>query len=190
MTRAFGRPFRAAGSGRRTASVAPATAPPPAAAAAASPLHPDEVHLRTCASSPRWRERRGLPEPRRQLIYQWAGDGVPCDQQFILDLATGKSNRVSNGQGKTTCGYFLDGGKRILYASNLPGRSRVPARPTTPMVMCGHVQGLRPLHREGRRPTSSAHRHAGLRRRGHARPTAKTVVFTSVRDGDLEIFTP
>src|SRR4029079_10353046 len=64
-----------------------------------------------------------------RLIYQHSGEGVPCDQEFILDLATGTSTRVSNGQGKTTCGFFLDKGARVLYASTHLASPECPPRP-------------------------------------------------------------
>src|SRR5438874_4968583 len=54
----------------------------------------------------------------RWLIFQSTRDGRSCDQQYIMRSADGSLlRRVSGGTGKTTCGYFIDGGKRILYAS-------------------------------------------------------------------------
>src|SRR5437762_13891047 len=54
----------------------------------------------------------------RWLIFQSTRDGRSCDQQYIMRSADGSVlRRVSGGTGKTTCGYFIDGGKRILYAS-------------------------------------------------------------------------
>jgi Tol biopolymer transport system component len=41
----------------------------------------------------------------------------PFYQIFIMDLATGKFHRVSNGVGKTTCAYFSPDGKKVIYAS-------------------------------------------------------------------------
>jgi TolB protein len=45
------------------------------------------------------------------------GTGNPFYQIFTLDLATGKTRRVSTGVGKTTCSFFRPDGKKILYAS-------------------------------------------------------------------------
>src|SRR4051812_19350373 len=43
--------------------------------------------------------------------------GNPFYQIFTLDLATGRTHRVSPGVGKTTCSYFSPDGKKILFAS-------------------------------------------------------------------------
>src|SRR5205814_10072260 len=42
----------------------------------------------------------------KKLIYQSTPKGAQCDQEYILDLATGESKMISSGKGRTTCGYF------------------------------------------------------------------------------------
>jgi Tol biopolymer transport system component len=44
--------------------------------------------------------------------------GNPFYQIFTMDLATGKTRRVSPGVGKTTCSYFRPDGKKIIFASS------------------------------------------------------------------------
>ncbi len=44
--------------------------------------------------------------------------GNPFYQIFILDLASGKFNRISPGTGRTTCGYFRPDGKKVIFASS------------------------------------------------------------------------
>lgn len=44
--------------------------------------------------------------------------GNPFYQMFILDLATGRHQRISPGIGRTTCGYFRPDGQKILFASS------------------------------------------------------------------------
>jgi Tol biopolymer transport system component len=41
----------------------------------------------------------------------------PFYQQYILDLESGETTRVSPGTGKTTCGFFQPGTDRVLFAS-------------------------------------------------------------------------
>ena len=36
---------------------------------------------------------------------------------YVMDLASGEQHRVSTGKGRTTCGYFYDGDRRVLWAS-------------------------------------------------------------------------
>ncbi len=40
-----------------------------------------------------------------------------CDQQYVMNVDGTGLRRVSNGEGRTTCGYFFDDVQRILYSS-------------------------------------------------------------------------
>jgi TolB protein len=44
--------------------------------------------------------------------------GNPFYQIFTMDLASGRTHRVSPGVGKTTCSYFSPDGKKIIFASS------------------------------------------------------------------------
>jgi Tol biopolymer transport system component len=44
--------------------------------------------------------------------------GNPFYQIFTMDLATGRTRRVSTGVGKTTCSFFSPDGKKIIFASS------------------------------------------------------------------------
>jgi Tol biopolymer transport system component len=44
--------------------------------------------------------------------------GNPFYQIFTMDLASGRTQRVSPGVGKTTCSYFAPDGKKIIFASS------------------------------------------------------------------------
>jgi Tol biopolymer transport system component len=54
----------------------------------------------------------------KKLIFQSEREPAnPFYQQYILDLETGETTRVSPGTGKTTCGFFQPGSDRVLFAS-------------------------------------------------------------------------
>ncbi|MDP9099658.1 MAG: M28 family peptidase [Verrucomicrobiota bacterium] len=54
----------------------------------------------------------------KKLIFQSEREPAnPFYQQYILDLETGETTRVSPGTGKTTCGFFQAGTNRVLFAS-------------------------------------------------------------------------
>src|SRR4051812_33419031 len=54
----------------------------------------------------------------KKLIFQSERDPAnPFYQQYILDLETGDTTRVSPGTGKTTCGFFRPASDRVLFAS-------------------------------------------------------------------------
>ena len=65
----------------------------------------------------------------RSLIFQSTRDGWPCDQMYVMDLATGQLRRVSTGLGRCTCGYFYDRDRRVLFASTHAGGDSCPPLP-------------------------------------------------------------
>jgi len=56
----------------------------------------------------------------RTIIFQAEekDSGNPFYQIFTMDLASGRTLRVSPGVGKTTCSYFRPDGKKIIFASS------------------------------------------------------------------------
>ena len=54
----------------------------------------------------------------KKLIFQSEREpGNPFYQIFVLDLATGKTERVSPGMGKTTCAWFHPNEDKVLFSS-------------------------------------------------------------------------
>lgn len=156
-------------------------------------LRPDETHLRNLRQLTFGGENAEAywsPDGQR-LIFQSSREGVPCDQEFVLELASGETRRVSNGQGKTTCGYFLDGGRSILYASTHLASPECPPRPDYSRGYVWPIYAGYDLFRAAadgsdvRRLTEAA----GYDAEATVAPDEKTIVFTSLRDGDLEVYT-
>jgi Tol biopolymer transport system component len=58
------------------------------------------------------------------IIFQAEERGKnPFYQMFVMELATGKTWRVSPGIGRTTCGHFRPDGKKIIFASGHTSKS-------------------------------------------------------------------
>ncbi len=57
------------------------------------------------------------PDGRRLVFQSEREPGNPFYQIYVLDLASGETNRISPGIGKTTCAFFRPGGGEILFAS-------------------------------------------------------------------------
>lgn len=155
-------------------------------------LHPDEVHLRKLRQLTFGGENaEGYWSPDgKRLIFQSSREGTPCDQEFVMDVATAETRRVSNGQGKTTCGYFVGGGKRILYSSTQLASPECPPRPdysqgyVWPMYAGYDIFTARADGSALARLTDTP----GYDAEATVSRDGKTLVFTSVRDGDLEIY--
>ena len=77
-----------------------------------------------------------------RLIFQSTRDGRSCDQQYTIRVDGGGLRRVSTGTGKTTCGYFFDGDRKILFSSTHAADTACPPRPDPSR---GYVWGLDPF---------------------------------------------
>jgi len=125
------------------------------------------------------------------LIYQGnKPDGPGCDQIYLLDPWTAESTRVSNGQGRTTCSYFYPSGEQILYSSTHHHDTACPAEPDFSL---GYVWPIYPTYdvfvanADGtnlRQLTTED----GYDAEATFSPAGDRVVFTSTRDGDLDLY--
>jgi len=126
----------------------------------------------------------------KRLVFQSTRPPYECDQIFTMNIDGSDLRRVSNGNGRTTCGYFLPGDERILYASTHEGSPECPPRPDFSRgyvwalykdfdIFTARADGsdLRPLTRT-----------AGYDAEATVSPDGRKIVFTSVRDGDLELY--
>jgi Tol biopolymer transport system component len=124
------------------------------------------------------------------LIFQSTREGGACDQQYVMNVDGSDLRRVSTGAGKTTCGYFYDGDRRILFSSTHAADSACPPRPDPSR---GYVWGLDPFEIYTARPDGSDLQRLtnwnAYTAEGTVSPDGRSIVFTSTRDGDLEIYT-
>src|SRR5688572_13330136 len=79
------------------------------------------------------------PDGRRLIFQRQERADSGCDQQYLMNVDGTGMRRVSNGLGRTTCGYFYDGGRRILYSSTFEAS---PACPPSPDRSQGYVWPL------------------------------------------------
>jgi TolB protein len=126
----------------------------------------------------------------KQLIFQAHRPGVTqCDQIFTMGVDGRDVHMVSTGKGRTTCSYFFPSGDRILYSST---HLVDEACPPPPDYSKGYVWGLYPYDIFVVKPDGSD-LHQLTHEPGYdAEATMSTdgsrIVFTSDRDGDLEIY--
>lgn len=126
-----------------------------------------------------------------KLIYQSTAERGGCDQQYVLDLGSGKTMLVSSGKGRTTCGYFrYPAGDRIIYASTEAADASCPPPPDRAR---GYIWGVYPSYdlytanadgTNARRLTTTA----GYDAEATWCHKGGKVIFTSVRDGDLDLY--
>ena len=124
------------------------------------------------------------------LIYQAKKPGMECDQIFVLDMETGESEMVSTGEGRTTCSYFYPAGDEIVYSSTHHHDASCPAEPDFSQ---GYVWPIYPSYDVFISNADGSNLRQLTTEEGYdaeatVSPTGDKVVFTSMRDGDLELY--
>lgn len=133
-----------------------------------------------------------------KLIFQsnYKNWGVNCDQMFLMQadetFKTKQPPMISTGMGRTTCSYFLPDGKHIVYGSTHLKNENCPEVP---------------LKKEGKyvwpvydsfdifvadlsgNITAQLTKEPGYDAEATVSPKGDKIVFTSIRSGDLELYT-
>jgi TolB protein len=127
----------------------------------------------------------------QRLIFQSTRAPYECDQMFTMKVDGSSQELVSTGKGRTTCGYFFPGGKKILYASTHGHSDLCPPKPDKSK---GYVWGvfndydIYVANADGSNlKVLSAS--PGYDAEATISPKGDKIVFTSSRDGDLELYT-
>lgn len=135
----------------------------------------------------------------KQLIFQRtsAKDGIPCDQMYIGKVpAPGEKfeyKLVSTGKGRTTCGFFMKDGKHIIYASThlggdacppVPDRSKYGNKYIWPLYASFDIFMADLNGKIVKQLTKSA----GYDAEATLSPDGTKMIYTSVKDGDIELY--
>ncbi len=122
--------------------------------------------------------------------------GLHCDQIFRMDIEAAMKDslyrpvQISNGEGRTTCSYYMPNGKDILYASTFKGSVSCPAEVHIPGK---YLWGIYPdfdifvgdQHGKIKKQLTDT---KGYDAEATVSPKGDKIVFTSMRSGDLELW--
>jgi len=127
----------------------------------------------------------------KQLIFQRQEQvDAGCDQEYLMNADGSGMHRISNGDGRTTCGFFYDGDKRILYSSTFKHDKACPIPPDRSQgyvwpigyleIYTSKLDGsdLRQLTNNGTYNAETTVSHDG-----------KRLIFTSTMHGDIDLYT-
>ena len=135
-----------------------------------------------------------------RLVFQATNEkwGAHCDQIFIYDLNEKYSDpappeMVSMGLGRTTCSYFLPGDSLFLYASTHEAGATCPHKPEPredgkyvwPIYDSYNIY-IADLSGNLRKVLTDT---PGYDAEATVSPRGDLIVFTSLRSGDLELYT-
>ncbi len=176
----------------RSGQPLPATGQPAANTAAPVPPLPSERHLSSLHQLTFGGENAEayFSDDGNWLTFQASRGERKCDQQYVMKIDGTGLKRVSDGRGRTTCGWFFPGGDRLLFASTTAHEDLCAAKPDP---ASGYVWPLDPYdiytaNRDGtstRRLTS----YNAYTAEAVVSPDGRRIVFTSLKDGDLDIYT-
>ena len=166
--------------------------PMPSTGAVDFPSRPDEPRLRNLRRLTHGGQNAEayFSADGRQLIFQAQVPGGPaCDQIYTMDVDGENLRRVSTGTGRTTCGYFLPSGDRIVFSSTHHVSETCPPPPDRSR---GYVWPLHPYdifiaNADGSDLRNLTNRE-GYDAEATLSPDGRRILFTSDRDGDLELY--
>jgi TolB protein len=129
----------------------------------------------------------------KRIIFQSTRPPYTADQIYTMSPEGDDVRLVSTGKGRTTCSYFLPGDERILYASTHLAGDAPPMPPrfdpkigyVWPVWSTYDIFTARADGSDVRRLTESP----GYDAEAVVSPKGDRIVFTSARDGDLELYT-
>lgn len=126
----------------------------------------------------------------KKLTFQSKRDGRGCDQIYTMNADGTGTKMISNGEGRTTCSYFFNKNKNILYGSTHLGAKECPPNPD---FSKGYVWAIYPTYdifsatadgKNIKQLTNSP----GYDAEATVSTDGKKVIFTSMRDGDLDLY--
>ena len=155
--------------------------------------HPQETHLvdtRQLTFGGENAEAYWSPDGR-ELSFQSTRPPYECDQIFRMSVADpANPTLVSTGVGRTTCAHFTSDGERVIFSSTHLDSEACPAVPdfsqgyVWPLYDSFDIFSAQPDGSDLVRVTDSGFYDA----EATVCATDGSVVFTSTRDGDLELY--
>jgi len=134
------------------------------------------------------------------LIFQRTNlkESLKCDQIFIGKVPTQPGekfeyNMISSGKGRTTCGSFTKDGKHIIYASTHSGADTCPPVPDRSKYGNKYIWPLYDSYDifladlNGKIVKQLTHT-KGYDAEGTLSPDGKKMIYTSDKDGDIDLY--
>ena len=154
--------------------------------------HAKEVHLRNIRQLTFGGENAEayFSQDGQKVVFQSTRDPYKCDQIFTMNRDGSNVKLASTGKGRTTCGYFTPDGQRVIYASTHLGSPDCPPPVDRsegyvwPIYRTFDIFSAKLDGTDLKRLTSVD----GYDAEGTVSTDGRKIVFTSTRDGDLDLY--
>ena len=126
-----------------------------------------------------------------RLIFQSTRDELECDQIFTMTTEGDSVTMVSTGKGRTTCAFWATDGTSLLYSSTHLGGAACPPPPDYTQGYVWAVYSSFEIFRarpDGSELVQLTHS-PGYDAEAVYSHDGQTILFTSARDGDLDLYT-
>jgi Tol biopolymer transport system component len=125
----------------------------------------------------------------KQLVYQATFDSMECDQIFTMNIDGTDRKLISTGNGRTTCAYFYPDETKIIYASTHLADTKCPPPPDRTKGYVWKLYESFDIFLKDGDELKQLTDTPGYDAEATVSPNGDKVVFTSLRNGDPEIYT-
>lgn len=131
----------------------------------------------------------------KKIVFQRTSlkDGLPCDQIFYSELDSFYPRLISTGKGRTTCAFFLPGDTSVLYASTHLSTDTCPPVPDRKKIgkyvwpiYSGYEIFVTDLKGKIKKQLT---KNKFYDAEATVSPRGDKIVFTSTRNGDVDLYT-
>ena len=126
-----------------------------------------------------------------ELVLQSNRAPYECDQIYRMPITDPAAmTLVSTGQGRTTCGYFSADGRRVIYSSTHAADSQCPAPPDRSRGYVWPIYDTYQIYSAAPDGTDlvALTDEEAYDAEATVCPVDGSIVFTSTRDGDLDLY--
>lgn len=127
----------------------------------------------------------------KRLSFQARTKEMGCDRIFTMSLDGSDVKPISSGEGASTCAYYTRDGEWIVYASTHLGGATCPPKPD---MSEGYIWALYESYDIFKKNLITGEivqltATPGYDAEATISPDGQTIIFTSVRDGDIDLYT-
>lgn len=124
-----------------------------------------------------------------KLVFQATFDSMECDQIFTMNIDGTDRKLVSTGNGRTTCAYYYPDETKIIYASTHQSDEKCPPPPDRSKGYVWKLYETFDIFLKDGEELKQLTDAPGYDAEATVSPNGDKIVFTSLRNGDPEIYT-